>query len=75
MYREAIAVFKSVTSVPFHRKIAESADTIRMLLTSFGETNDVLGPVNNQLSGEKRNCIYIYTYVHKLLINVTGVEY
>lgn len=67
-------MFKSVTSVPFHQKIAESADTIRMLLTSFGETSDVLGPVNNQLSGEKRNCIYIYTYVHKSLVNFTGVE-
>lgn len=75
MYKEEIAVSRSVMSVPFHRKIAESADAITMLLTSFGETGDVLGRVNNQLSGEKRNCIYTYTYVHKLLINITGVEY
>ena len=53
-------MFKSVTPVPFHQKIAESADTIRMLLTSFGETSDVLGPVNNQLSGKKETA-YVST--------------
>lgn len=62
MYKEEIAVSRSVTSVPLHRKIAEAADAITMLLTSFAETGDVLGHVNNQLSGEKKE-LHIYLYL------------